>query len=93
MNFIWLLDDLTADNGATEVVPGGNCPEDPSQPPLERALPLTAPAGTAVAFEGRVWHQIGRNRSEAPRAAAFAWYVGPICRTEVLGTVYGHSPR
>lgn len=121
LNFTWLLDDFTVDNGATEVVPGSHLREDPSQPPQESALPLTAPAGTAVAFEGRVWHQTGRNRSQAPRAAAFAWYVRPIYRTqenwflalndevlegasdnlltllgyrtEVLGTVYGRSPR
>ena len=121
LNFTWLLDDFTEDNGATEVVPGSHRREDPSQPPQESALPLIAPAGTVVAFEGRVWHQTGRNRSVAPRAAAFAWYVRPIYRTqenwflalndevlegasdnlltllgyrtEVLGTVYGRSPR
>ena len=75
LNFTWLLDDFTADNGATEMVPNSHRREDPSQPPLERPLPATAPAGTVIAIEGRVWHRTGRNRSEAPRAAAFAWYV------------------
>ena len=121
LNFTWLLDDFTADNGATEMVPGSHRREDPSKPPLERPLPATAPAETVVALESRVWHRTGSNLSEAPRAAAFAWYVRPIYRTqenwflalnddvlegasdelltllgyrtEVLGTVYGRSPR
>ena len=82
LNFAWLFDDFTADNGATEMVPGCHRREEPFEPPLERALPAIAPAGTVVAFEGRIWHRTGSNRSEAPRAAAFAWYVRPIYRTQ-----------
>lgn len=121
INFAWLLDDYTADNGATEYVVGSHCRDDYSEPPLKSALPATAPAGTVVAFEGRVWHRTGSNRSSAPRAAAFAWYIKPIYRaqenwflslneevlegasdnlltllgyrSDVLGTVYGRSPR
>ena len=121
LNIAWLLDDFTSDNGATEMVPGSHGRDKPFEPPGETPSPAIAPAGTAIAFEGRVWHQTGCNRSTAPRAAAFAWYVRPIYRTqenwflalnedvlesasdnllkllgyrtEVLGTVYGHSPR
>lgn len=121
LNFAWLLDDFTTENGATRMVSGSHSREKPFEPPEQEALPVTAPAGTAVAFEGRIWHQTGANHSEAPRAAAFAWYTKPIYRaqenwflslnddvlasasdnlltllgyrTEVLGTVYGHSPR
>lgn len=121
INFAWLLDDYTEDNGATEFVPGSHLREDSSKSPLEMARPATAPAGTLVAFEGRLWHRTGSNRSQAPRAAAFSWFIKPIYRpqenwflslndevlegasdelltllgyrTEILGTVYGHSPR
>ena len=121
LNFVWLLDDFTGDNGATEFVPGSHLREDCSEPPQDMALPAIAPAGTVVACDGRIWHRTGSNRSEATRAAAFAWYVKPIYRTqenwflslhdevlegasdnlltllgyrtEVLGTVYGRSPR
>ena len=121
MNFAWLFDDFTEDNGATEVVPGSHNRTKPFEPPEDSPSPIVAPAGTVVAFEGRVWHRTGSNRSAAPRAAAFAWYTRPIYRsqenwylslhdevledasdelltllgyrTEVLGTVYGRSPR
>ena len=121
MNFAWLLDDFTTENGATRMVPGSHSRGKPFEPPEQEALPVIAPAGTAIAFEGRIWHQTGANLSEAPRAAAFAWYTKPIYRaqenwflslnddvlesasdnlltllgyrTEVLGTVCGHSPR
>jgi len=82
INFAWLLDEFTVDNGATEVVPGSHCRGDPSERPAEVAVPLVAPAGTVVAFESRVWHRTGSNRSAHPRAAAFAWYPKPIYRAQ-----------
>ena len=82
MNVAWLLDDFTAENGATEMVPDSHNRTNPAEPPVERAVPLVASAGSAVVFESRVWHRTGSNRSEQPRAAAFAWYTKPIYRTQ-----------
>ena len=47
-NCAWLLDDFTADNGATEVVPGSHLAPDDVDPAelLERAVPVIAPAGS-----------------------------------------------
>jgi len=84
MNFSWLLDDYTADNGATEVVPGSHLAGDDVDPAaLEaEAVPVIAPAGTMMVFESRLWHRTGRNRSTQPRAALFGWYTRPIYRTQ-----------
>ncbi len=82
MNIAWLLDDFTAENGATEVVLGSHGRNDPHEPPSTSPTPIVAPAGTAVVFESRVWHRTGSNRSGLPRAAAFAWYTKPIYRTQ-----------
>jgi len=82
INFAWLLDDFTADNGATQVVPGSHAREDASSEPVEAPVPVIAPAGSIVAVESRVWHRTGSNSSSAPRAAAFAWYPKPIYRTQ-----------
>ena len=84
MNFAWLLDDFTLDNGATEVVPGSHrAPEDADEAELLRnAVPVVAPAGTLLVFESRIWHRTGVNRSPASRAALFAWYTTPIYRTQ-----------
>ena len=84
MNFAWLLDDFTADNGATEVVPKSHLlEEEPESAELESAgLPVVAPAGTLMVFESRVLHRTGCNRATTPRAALFAWYTTPIYRTQ-----------
>jgi len=84
MNFAWLLDDFTADNGATEVVPRSHLAGDDVDPAeLEtRAVPVIAPAGTLMVFESRIWHRTGSNRSANPRAALFGWYTKPIYRTQ-----------
>jgi ectoine hydroxylase-related dioxygenase (phytanoyl-CoA dioxygenase family) len=84
MNFAWLLDDYTADNGATEVVPGSHLAgDDVDLAALEaQAEPVVAPAGTLMVIESRLWHRTGRNRSAQPRAGLFGWYTRPIYRTQ-----------
>jgi ectoine hydroxylase-related dioxygenase (phytanoyl-CoA dioxygenase family) len=84
MNFAWLLDDYTADNGATEVVPGSHLAGDDVDPSALEASaePVIAPAGTLMVFESRVWHRTGSNRSAHSRAALFGWYSRPIYRTQ-----------
>lgn len=84
MNFAWLLDDYTAVNGATEVVPGSHLAGDDADPTAlaDAAVPIVAPAGTLAVFESRLWHRTGRNRSASPRAALFGWYTRPIYRTQ-----------
>lgn len=80
-NSIWLLDDFTADNGATRVVPGshrsGRAPAD-AMPDVRAAHPgqvlLLAPAGTVVVFNSHLWHGGTVNRSPAPRRALHSYF-------------------
>lgn len=80
-NSIWLLDDFTADNGATRVVPGshrwGKTPQammaDPRDPHPEEAL-LLAPAGTVVIFNSHTWHGGTLNRTDRPRRAMHSYF-------------------
>ncbi|MCP5181132.1 MAG: phytanoyl-CoA dioxygenase family protein [Pseudomonadales bacterium] len=82
-NIAWCVDDFTACNGATRVVPGSHRlgrnhrPEDG-----DHSVPLIAPAGTMVALQSRLWHRTGNNESDKPRAALFAWYSRTIYRTQ-----------
>ena len=80
-NSIWLLDDFTAENGPTRVVPGshlrGTLPKDempdPAAPhPNERLL--LAPAGTVVIFNSHVWHGGTLNRTAARRRALHSYF-------------------
>lgn len=80
-NSIWLLDDMTAANGATRLVPGshrsaqmpGGVLADPrAQHPDEIAL--EAPAGSVCVFNSHVWHGGTRNRSGARRRGLHAYF-------------------
>ncbi len=80
-NSIWLLDDFTADNGATRVVPGshrsgrapGEAMSDVRAAHPEEVL-LLAPAGTVVVFNSHLWHGGTVNRSTAPRRALHSYF-------------------
>lgn len=80
-NSIWLLDDFTAENGATRVVPGsqrsGTTPQqamdDPRQAHPDEKL-LLAPAGTVVVFNSHTWHGGTLNRSDHRRRAMHCYF-------------------
>jgi ectoine hydroxylase-related dioxygenase (phytanoyl-CoA dioxygenase family) len=81
-NSIWLLDDFTAENGATRYVPGshtwGTLPQqavsDPKAPyPTER-LALGA-AGDVIFMNAHLWHGGTANRTDAPRRSLHGFFV------------------
>lgn len=85
MNLMYFLEDVTADNGGTLVMPGshkGNlAPEDPYDP--IDTIAAAGPAGTCVVFESRLWHATGANRvlgSERPVILVF--FVRPWMRQQ-----------
>jgi hypothetical protein len=74
VNSMWMLDDMTADNGATRLVPGSHLdPASIAELVADRTEPhpdevrLTAPAGSVSVFNGSAWHSCTENRSGAPR--------------------------
>ncbi|MEU2869718.1 phytanoyl-CoA dioxygenase family protein [Streptomyces olivoreticuli] len=79
----FLTDVTTPDHGGPWVVPGSHLkgwmdlPAEPGNEPPD-AVPLLAPAGTAVVIDPRVWHAVGANRSVVTRrmiyyAYAYRW--------------------
>lgn len=80
-NSIWLLDDFTAGNGATRVVPGSHryaamprdAMADPADPHPDEVR-LIAPAGTVVIFNSHLWHGGTRNRTGRPRRALHSYF-------------------
>ncbi|MBM7785497.1 phytanoyl-CoA dioxygenase family protein [Tenggerimyces flavus] len=85
-NSIWLLDDFTAENGATRVVPGSHrsvsMPKDMMSDPADAhpdEVLLLAPAGTVVIFNSHLWHGGTLNRSAAPRRAMHSYF----CRRDL----------
>jgi ectoine hydroxylase-related dioxygenase (phytanoyl-CoA dioxygenase family) len=79
--FIAAIDDFTADNGATEIIPGSHRWGD-RQPTREETVSCIIPAGSAVFFVGSLWHGGGANRSEGARLAVTGQYCDPWLRQQ-----------
>jgi ectoine hydroxylase-related dioxygenase (phytanoyl-CoA dioxygenase family) len=94
-NTIWLLDDFTENNGATEVVPGTHkqlIRPKADDPMLEKqALKVIAKAGDVLVTHGLLWHRGGHNQSQHKRKALFgsfaASYAREIANEENLSVV------
>jgi ectoine hydroxylase-related dioxygenase (phytanoyl-CoA dioxygenase family) len=76
---IWALDDFTASNGATQVVPASHHPAI-RKPDHGQAVPVEMPAGSVLLFSGRLYHGAGANTSTGPRLAVVIDYQQPWLR-------------
>lgn len=81
---IWPLDDFTAENGATVVIPGSHLWDDrmPTEAEREAAVPAVMRRGDVLLFLGTLWHGGGANRSDRSRACVTAQYCAPWCRQQ-----------
>ena len=75
-NSIWMLDDFTADNGCTRLVPGSHrlgrpqdLLDDPSAPHPEQEL-MEGPAGSVAVFNSLTWHGGTLNRTRGAHRRA-----------------------
>ena len=80
---IWAIDDFTADNGATEIIPGSHRwgTETPAEDD-ERIVSVEMPAGSVVVFLGTLWHRGGANRTDGSRLAITPQYCEPWARQQ-----------
>lgn len=83
---IWAIDDFTADNGATDIIPGSHLWGDEAPDPADRR-PVVMPAGSCVFFVGTLWHGGGANRSDRARLAVTAQYCEPWVRPQEAFTL------
>jgi ectoine hydroxylase-related dioxygenase (phytanoyl-CoA dioxygenase family) len=69
VNTLLAVDEFTAENGGTIVVPGTHqLAERPSDTDLANAArPVECPAGSAIVFDSTLWHAAGRNTSSRDR--------------------------
>lgn len=80
LNTLVTLDDMTAENGATWLMPGGHqLPEKPSDAMFEEeAIQIEAPAGSILLWDSRLWHKAGVNRTDRPRRILTPIYTKPF---------------
>lgn len=82
MATVFAIDDFTETNGATLVVPGSHLWDAERAPAPGEAIPVVMPAGSAVLFQGTLWHGGGANSSPAPRLAFTCQYCEPWLRQQ-----------
>ncbi len=82
-NVIYMISDFTEANGGTRIVPkshrSGHQP-DGTVPHPYASVAAEGPAGTALVFEGRMWHAAGLNISNDARIGMPTYYCGPQFR-------------
>ncbi|MFI6044421.1 phytanoyl-CoA dioxygenase family protein [Nocardia sp. NPDC051321] len=83
---IWAIDDFTADNGATEIIPGSHLWGHRMPEESERE-PVVMKAGSCVFFVGTLWHGGGANRTQTSRLAVTAQYCEPWLRPQEAFTL------
>lgn len=85
LNALFCLDDFTADNGATRVVPASHkveaLPSDAVIAATEREV--TAPAGSFIVLDCMTYHRGGSNRSAADRRAVNHVYTIGLMRQQI----------
>ncbi len=79
---VWAIDEFTADNGATVIIPGSHMWGDDRQGKREEAVPAIMPAGSVIFFLGTTWHGGGENRSNAARFAITHQYCEAYMRQQ-----------
>jgi ectoine hydroxylase-related dioxygenase (phytanoyl-CoA dioxygenase family) len=92
---IWAIDDFTAENGATEVIPGSHAWDHPAPAQDEMdamAEPLVLRSGSVAIFPGTLYHRGGANRSERKRLGLTIQYCQPWLR-QLENMMLGVPPK
>jgi ectoine hydroxylase-related dioxygenase (phytanoyl-CoA dioxygenase family) len=76
---LWALDDFTAANGATRIVPGSHH-RPAGKPDAAEAIAAEMPAGSVLLFSGRLYHGAGANTATRPRLGVVIDYIQPWLR-------------
>ncbi len=84
---IWAIDDFTAENGATDIIPGSHTWGDRIPDGADERQPVVMSAGSCIFFVGTLWHGGGANRSGGPRLALTAQYCEPWLRPQEAFTL------
>ena len=94
-NVMWMLNDFTPENGGTKIVPGSHLKGRRPNKEADREVPAVAAvaaAGTAMVFDGRLWHGTGANVSDDPRVGVLTTFCGPQFRQQENYTI-GTAPQ
>jgi ectoine hydroxylase-related dioxygenase (phytanoyl-CoA dioxygenase family) len=92
VNVMWMLVEFTEENGATRLRPGSHRTQ--AEPPRDEPVTTVAgvgPAGTALVFDGRIWHGTGANTTaDQYRAGVLTYFCRPWLRPQENYTLSTH---
>ncbi|MGC1341819.1 MAG: phytanoyl-CoA dioxygenase family protein [Candidatus Binataceae bacterium] len=83
-NIAWMLDDVTSANGGTRLVPRSHLSAAPLGDPADTSQTIAAqgPAGSALVFDGRIFHGTGPNSTESRRHVLLSYFARPFMRAQ-----------
>lgn len=82
VNIIVAIDDFTADNGATVIIPGSHAWSGDRVPqPSDLHMPVVMKAGSCCLFSGNLWHGGGANNTQKSRRGFIMVFTQPWLRT------------
>ena len=79
---IWAIDDFTAENGATQIIPGSQHWDNRHPNEDDKIIPAVMPKGSVIFYGGTLWHGGGANKSDNSRLALTAQYCEPWLRQQ-----------
>ncbi|UHL63247.1 phytanoyl-CoA dioxygenase family protein [Paralcaligenes sp. KSB-10] len=86
INALYCVDDFTAQNGATYVLPASHkqnaFPSD--EYVAKNAIQVAAPAGSFIIIDGMTYHRGGKNTTQTPRRAVNHVYTIPYIKQQIL---------
>ena len=85
LNTLVMLDDFTAENGATYLMPGSHLthPDKPSEEEFyQKAEQAIAKAGSVLVFNSNVWHAAGDNLTDQPRCSITPMFCKPFIKQQ-----------
>ena len=98
INTLIMLDESTADNGATWIMEGSEkLPEKPSEEEFwDKAIQVEGSPGDVLMFHGGVWHCAGENRTSRTRHIITPFYSAPFIKQQLdypraFGPDFGES--
>ena len=94
-NIAWMLDDFSAANGGTRLVPHSHLNQSATPrsssfvpanvanlPKSEDTIAAEGRAGGILCFDGRMWHGTGANTTDRPRHALLSYHCRPFVRQQ-----------